>query len=871
VSSLCGPSRAQESGAEARTTAYGSYARYQLALPGALPEGKDLILHLGRHDDTFLQAWGEIPGNQQIVNVFDQKKLTLSGGRLRGRLRNWIKLDEFDHTYICLLDIDARIAEGKISGRFESRYSVLTKVLGYTTDRLAVRPGEAYLFHYGREVAGKVTARAAARFSADKAHLTLWTRHLLEGSTSFERYAVIEADVKDSKVAKLKVYPRRSGWTAGDVRHDLTIDGNKLGGTITFNAKPTAGGTLGGTYVLTVSAAVGHNVVRGSISATRNGRSYRQENGLSGVADSGPAADPRSATVVLEMPRAIESTRDLRVHIDRRGGKVAVAVGFNPTFDQWFDVGLTGAEGETLPAELTVKFPEDTPIISTDKALAVTYRLDVKGGAGRAGGTYRCEFGRYSRADGELRGTVADATAPAAREALRKGFDWPCWNGPLSSFAARASAHGPVDRLADARLVWMSENTFPARCQTTRYGPSNIRRWIAAGGGAGSGGNSPIVCDGRVFFSYFQPVEGPCLDKYIKQEVARGNHVMPIMFAEHAVDVALGIDAATGRTLWRKEIPGGRYWAMNGRQGSGKGWYTTNLAAADGRVYFGTSGDVDYCLDAATGETVWKRELGPTSGRVVIGGVLLRAGRNVVGYDAATGRARWTVEGGGSRNALPVCWRHDGREYVVCGNVAGEVRCVDPSDGRVLWTLADAGTQEHTMAVEGDHLLLNAVRSEKRRRDALGCYRLDLAGAKHLWTLDREKYPYTPSHAPVAAAGGHAFIRLKRPDGLAAVEIATGKVVARLPHDYGASGYVQWTDGRLLLQPDASHSRTPLLWYDVSEPSKTRLLGEVWPTRHPATSSYYPILISHAIADGRIFIRGARGIFCYDLRARRNK
>jgi hypothetical protein len=161
---------------------------------------------------------------------------------------------------------------------------------------------------------------------------------------------------------------------------------------------------------------------------------------------------------------------------------------------------------------------------------------------------------------------------------------------------------------------------------------------------------------------------------------------------------------------------------------------------------------------------------------------------------------------------------------------------------------------------------LNGVVSDKYKRDALGCYRISNEGARHLWTLDRDKYPYTPSHAPVAAADGHAFFRLKKPDGLAVVEIASGKVVAQVLQTLGASGYVQWTDGFVMLQSDASHGPTPLNWYDVSVPSKTKQLGQTWPTLHRTTASYYPVLVSHAVADGRLFIRGARGIFCYDLR-----
>ena len=81
---------------------------------------------------------------------------------------------------------------------------------------------------------------------------------------------------------------------------------------------------------------------------------------------------------------------------------------------------------------------------------------------------------------------------------------------------------------------------------------------------------------------------------------------------------------------------------------------------------------------------------------------------------------------------------------------------------------------------------------------------------------------------------------------------------------YGAFNYLVSLGGPL--QSDASHGPTPLNWYDVSVPSKTKQLGQTWPTLHWTTASYYPVLVSHAVADGRLFIRGARGIFCYDLR-----
>ena len=73
-------------------------------------------------------------------------------------------------------------------------------------------------------------------------------------------------------------------------------------------------------------------------------------------------------------------------------------------------------------------------------------------------------------------------------------------------------------------------------------------------------------------------------------------------------------------------------------------------------------------------------------------------------------------------------------------------------------------------------------------------------------------------------------------------------------------------DDRLISQADASHSSTPLLFYDATDPRKLRRLGDVWNTWHWSTSAYSPMFMSHAMADGRVIIRGGRGLFCYDLR-----
>lgn len=298
-----------------------SYERWTLTIEKAV-EGHDIRLHIGLHDGQVLQAWGEVPGHRRLVDLFEHQQLRVKDGRLQGALRAWVKLDDVDHTYVALLDIDARLADGKVTGGFSSRYSVLTDVLVYNTESLKVEPGEADLFHYGRELTGKASCRMLAHASKDRSHLTLWSRHLMDGQSSWQRYVVLEMDVRDGKATRVSVAPyhgSRAGWTAKVTKHDLSFDGRKLSGTVTFDTGGS-GGTYGGTYVFTVDAQVSSNIVRGTIRSTRDGKGYRHEDALSGVADGGKAGSRANAVFTLELAQAVEGKNDLRIHLDRRGG-----------------------------------------------------------------------------------------------------------------------------------------------------------------------------------------------------------------------------------------------------------------------------------------------------------------------------------------------------------------------------------------------------------------------------------------------------------------------------------------------------------------------------------------------------------------------
>jgi len=857
----------------ADTTVSGPYTRYSITLEKAL-EDLPLTFHLGQQDGLFPQAWATLPGAPKVADAVDAFGLRLSGGQVTGEIKAWVPSPTGEYLYDCRYTVDVKISGGKLSGSFDGNYAIRGNSLKFETDLMVLEPGEFRFFTHGEQLAGSVACDVQPRARGEGAvELDLNIGSVLSGGPSDKfRRVRLKLLLKDDKFQRGQMDPtylKEPRWSGQVKQADLNITDDRVSGTVTCHVESKD--LVPGTYTFTVDGKIVGNSVYGRVTSRLGDRVLELPVGACGGvirATDGRRPDPANAVLVLTFDRAIEETHRLYVHVGRRGEGFERGAAFWKTLRHMpVDAAELKWDGRRLSGEVRVTLTPESHAIPSDRPVPVVYAVDAKVEKDGLSGSYRCTFGERLKVSGDAAGQVFSEQDLRAANAIRKGYDWPCWNGPNSNFSATPSGHKLVNDLSDARLIWKSEQTPPCRMQTTRYSEGNLKGYLKAGGSTG-GGCSPVLADGRVFLYFFLP-NGEDLDNgFIEQETSRGVHVLGQMWSRRADDVVLCLDAATGQTLWKTVFPGeGFYFGTHGT-GAAKGAYTSNVAVASGRAYVHTTAGKTYCIDAATGQVLWSSPLGSAGQRLAVDGVLVDADRNqdLIALDAESGKLLWRIPRGGSDRAIPIKWVHSGKTCVIAGNAEGQVRCIEPRSGNVRWTIEGAGTNVYSMGVEGNFLLLNGVLSEKYKRDALGCYRISNERAQHLWTLDRDKYPYTPSHAPAAAADGHAFFRLKKPDGLAVVEIASGKVVAQVLQTLGASGYVQWTDDFVILQSDASHGPTPLNWYDVSVPSKTRQLGQTWPTVHRTTASYYPILVSHAIADGRLYIRGARGIFCYDLR-----
>ena len=160
-----------------------------------------------------------------------------------------------------------------------------------------------------------------------------------------------------------------------------------------------------------------------------------------------------------------------------------------------------------------------------------------------------------------------------------------------------------------------------------------------------------------------------------------------------------------------------------------------------GKVYFGAGDDGIYCLDAITGEVHWRfPDAHVDGGPLVVGDyVYFGSGYTYTGVlcvSAQDGQLVWKREfpapvwGAPSFSA--------GRLYVGIGNgnfnesnlePFGEVRCLDPTDGKDLWRFTDVKDGVLTsIAVSGNRAVFGS-------RDG-ACYALDAITGALVWRAD---------------------------------------------------------------------------------------------------------------------------------------
>ncbi len=493
-----------------------------------------------------------------------------------------------------------------------------------------------------------------------------------------------------------------------------------------------------------------------------------------------------------------------------------------------------------------------------------------------------------------------DAAEPAAA-------DWPMLSGPNGDWNAARFGHTLVEDLSLVRTVWISES---------RLGHARIGRTSkdqAKEGGKvfpqpGSCG-SPTVAGGRIFVSTYKPV-----GTAIPADLTDAPPEAAAPFAFEAEDQVVAFDQATGKHLWTASEPGG----VN-RYGGKRTAYGPTPAAGDGLVFsLGTMGDLR-AYDATTGQRRWAVELPGTkgwkakradfvagkdvAGPLMLSGLTVVPGRvivpdlaqGLVGFDAATGKQLWHRPLTCADHTTPTLIRVEGTtllvtvgggQYRVGGGGDWTCTAIDPTDGRVAWTVRDIGPMI-TPVPGGDGIILLNIRKPGPGKDGnrlgrWGAFRVSASAATPAWSLpDEPAYDWgwgldRGAQRKVAIRDGLVHINaLERERRWACVAVPDGRIVAESQQGEGkrvralpAVGVPRLIEDRLLCAGDEAHGGAAMQfdWWRVTPRGLDKLYAD-W-SMPDLQASGYEVPIDRPYIDGRLYTRTDDGrIACYDLRA----
>ena len=306
------------------------------------------------------------------------------------------------------------------------------------------------------------------------------------------------------------------------------------------------------------------------------------------------------------------------------------------------------------------------------------------------------------------------------------------------------------------------------------------------------------------------------------------------------------LDAATGKTLWRTSMTGCFLYFP----------CSTTPAIADGRCYVCNSEGRIFCLDVADGNVVWTsaalgaREFNHnrSSSVLVVDGVAIALiDKCAYGVDIRDGKTIWNDPklAGGQRSSA-VLW-NDSRTNWALLHAADKLACVNPRDGTTRWSVPCGGVA--TPAVIANY----AAVSVGGGANGLVVFRLTSTGAEKLWSIPaKEDYSgpiisgddvYVVGGAYQEAGKGKARC-LNLTDGAILWEELLGD--AQLTSPVLADGKIITVSGSQLVVFTADPSRfTPV--------GKMDLGLDKW--------------CSPTIADGKAFLRTSKNVICVDLTA----
>lgn len=336
-------------------------------------------------------------------------------------------------------------------------------------------------------------------------------------------------------------------------------------------------------------------------------------------------------------------------------------------------------------------------------------------------------------------------------------------------------------------------------------------------------------------------------------------------------EVAVGLDAHDGKELWARPLGVGKYdgGGDSGTQDNKGGDGPRTTPALDGgKVYVMSSKMVLKCLDAATGNEVWSKDLVADFGGhnirwqcgaspliedglvFVVGG---GTGQSLLAFNAKDGSVAWKGEDDLMTQSTPIAATILGTRQVIFFTQKGLVAVV-PKTGKVLWRQAFpfAVATAISPVVSGDIVYCSAaynVGAAASRISKTG----DTFEATQLW-FNKGNSQANHWSTPVCVDGYLYGICDQAKYGkapLKCVELATGKVMWS-KENFGMGG-VLYVDGQVMVLTDAGE--LVLVKPDSAEYheiSRNKILaGKCWNVP--------------AISNGQLFARSTKEGVCLDI------
>ncbi len=596
--------------------------------------------------------------------------------------------------------------------------------------------------------------------------------------------------------------------------------------------------------------------------------------------------------------------QDLDLLLGFRGGKCVTAWFILKKLDLWGRIQLRDRE-TTLKLENGTLSGALIASVHAQRAPTIQYEFDATVQGATISGAYSGMLDEWPEGDdgrivgssfsprtvsGAVSGEICDENCMKSRNALSASKDWPTYFGPNGSFSAKPCDKPLVRDLANARPVWKSEDMFGTGwgdAPDMRYGclrpmESNIA----------SGATTPVIANGVLYYYYFQPSAdstdvGEAREKwqsswdgyYPGHPIAEKTLDMTKTYAD---DVIIALDAATGQLLWK------RVFVKSCRNIQTHKWrnYNPTPTIRDGIIYVQSYSNTFYALDAATGEDKWIKktydndlhELGP----VIAGNMVIRLSREneenpdrgslqLFAFDRQSGDLKWQYKEGRYNTYRVFPWKSSSnqREYLLALNISNglhSIICLDPDTKDTMWSKeAEWGHQgsKNTPLVAGDNLV--CILGEEDSQGEIVCYGLSPDGLTEKWSFpapDQMRGNYG-----ISIIDGKVYIDSEFK--LHCRNLETGELLDSLEGVGGARSQFMWaSNDRLFIQRDGRHGKIEIQMIDISNGNLKALHSpdNMWYPPHAHTTSYANQHMYHIIADGRLFMRGADAIYCYDLR-----